>query len=66
MQPVPLKYLRGYPEPLQAQVRQLLADGGVAPVLAATFPLAAAADAHRLMESSRHIGKIVLTLGAAS
>ena len=33
MQPVPLKYLRGYPEPLQAQVRQLLADGGVSPLL---------------------------------
>ena len=27
----------------------------------ATFPLAKAADAHRLMESSAHIGKIVLT-----
>jgi NADPH2:quinone reductase len=29
-------------------------------VIAATFPLARAADAHRLMESSAHIGKIVL------
>jgi NADPH:quinone reductase-like Zn-dependent oxidoreductase len=26
-----------------------------------TFPLSAAADAHRLMESSAHIGKILLT-----
>ena len=38
MQPVPLKDLRGYPEPLQAQVRQLLADGGVAPLLRRKYP----------------------------
>jgi predicted metal-dependent hydrolase len=38
VQPVPLKYLRGYPEPLQAQVRQLLADGGVAPLLRRKYP----------------------------
>ena len=44
----------------------LLTSGTVAPVVAATFPLAAAAEAHRLMESSRHIGKIVLTTGQAS
>ena len=35
--------------------------GSVAPIIHATFPLAKAADAHRLMESSAHIGKIVLT-----
>jgi putative PIG3 family NAD(P)H quinone oxidoreductase len=34
--------------------------GSVRPVIHATFPLAAAADAHRLMESSAHVGKIVL------
>lgn len=38
MQPIPLKYLRGYPEPLQAQVRQLVADGGVAPLLRRKYP----------------------------
>jgi predicted metal-dependent hydrolase len=38
VQPVPLKYLRGYPEPLQAQVRQLLADGGVSPLLRRKYP----------------------------
>jgi NADPH:quinone reductase-like Zn-dependent oxidoreductase len=31
--------------------------------MAASFPLAEAAKAHALMESSDHIGKIVLTLG---
>ena len=34
--------------------------GAVRPLIHATFPLAAAADAHRLMESSTHVGKIVL------
>ncbi|OPL12877.1 MAG: NAD(P)H-quinone oxidoreductase [delta proteobacterium MLS_D] len=36
--------------------------GEIRPVMAARFPLAAAADAHRLMESGGHIGKIVLTV----
>ncbi len=39
----------------------LLAAGRVRPVIHATFPLAEAAEAHRLMETSNHIGKIVLT-----
>ena len=37
-----------------------LAGGRLKPHLFATFPLAAAGEAHRLMESSRHIGKIML------
>lgn len=44
------------------KVWPLLDNGVLAPVINATFPLARAADAHRLMESSEHIGKIVLTL----
>ncbi len=44
------------------KVWPLLDNGVLAPVINATFPLAQAADAHRLMESSEHIGKIVLTL----
>ncbi len=32
------------------------------PVVTATFPLAKASEAHKLMESSQHCGKIVLTL----
>jgi NADPH:quinone reductase len=40
----------------------LLAAGRVRPVIHATFPLAEAAEAHRLMETSNHIGKIVLTV----
>ena len=40
----------------------LLAAGKVKPIIFKTFPLREAAQAHALMESSAHIGKIVLTL----
>jgi NADPH2:quinone reductase len=40
----------------------LLSSGRVKPIIHATFALADAADAHRLMESSSHVGKIVLTM----
>jgi NADPH2:quinone reductase len=48
---------------LKAKVWPLLDAGKCPPVIHATFPLAQAAEAHRLMESSAHIGKIVLTVG---
>jgi putative PIG3 family NAD(P)H quinone oxidoreductase len=38
-------------------------EGRLKPVIHATFPLAQAAEAHRLMESGDHVGKIVLTTG---
>ena len=47
---------------LRRHVLPLLADGRVTPVIDATFPLERAGDAHRRMESSEHVGKIVLTL----
>ena len=43
----------------------LLESGRVRPVIHATFPLAAAAEAHRLMESGSHIGKIILNFGSS-
>lgn len=46
---------------LKAKVWPLLAGGKVKPVIHATFPLEKAAEAHALMESSKHIGKILLT-----
>ncbi|MEO6353845.1 MAG: NAD(P)H-quinone oxidoreductase [Burkholderiaceae bacterium] len=45
---------------LQQQVWPLLESGAVKPVIFQTFPLAQAAQAHSLMESSTHIGKIML------
>lgn len=50
---------------LADRVWPLIAEGRIKPVIFETFPLARAADAHRLMESSRHIGKIVLAVDAA-
>ena len=46
---------------VEANVWPLLTAGRVAPIIDRTFPLTAAADAHRRMESGEHIGKIVLT-----
>jgi NADPH2:quinone reductase len=48
--------------PLREKVWPLLEQGKVKPLIHATFPLAEAAAAHRLMESSAHIGKIILTV----
>ena len=47
---------------LLAEVWPLLDSGSCAPVIHGVFPLDQVADAHRLMESSAHIGKIVLTV----
>ena len=47
-------------EALRAQVWPLLDAGRVAPVMDSDFPLADASKAHDRMESSGHIGKIVL------
>lgn len=48
---------------LEAQVWPLLAAGRVAPVIDAEFPLVEAAEAHARLETSAHIGKIVLAVG---
>src|SRR6266851_2738849 len=45
---------------LRQHVWPLLEPGAVKPIIHATFPLRAAAEAHRVMESSAHIGKLVL------
>lgn len=45
---------------LRRKLWPLLEKGDIAPIIHETFPLSRAADAHALMESSAHIGKIVL------
>jgi NADPH2:quinone reductase len=47
---------------LEQKVWPLIAAGTVKPIIDRTFPLAEASAAHALMESSAHIGKIVLTV----
>ena len=46
---------------LHQHVWPLLERGAVAPIIHETFPLERASEAHALMESSTHIGKIILT-----
>jgi threonine dehydrogenase-like Zn-dependent dehydrogenase len=50
---------------LQREVWPLLEQGRVKPIVYRTFPLAEAAAAHQLMESSEHVGKIVLVTGGS-
>lgn len=47
---------------LKTQVWDLLNTGKIKPVIHSTFPLAKAQQAHQLMESSLHLGKIILTV----
>lgn len=47
---------------IEAKVLPLLREGRVKPLMDSTFPLEKAADAHRRMETSEHIGKIVLVV----
>ena len=48
---------------LEARVWPQIAAGKIRPVVRTTFDLSQAAQAHALMESSGHVGKIVLTVG---
>ena len=45
---------------IEARVMPLVREGRIKPLIDSTFPLEKAADAHRRMETSEHIGKIVL------
>ena len=45
---------------VREHVWPLIAAGRVRPVVHRTFPLAQAADAHRLLEAGTNIGKVLL------
>ncbi|MFF4264766.1 NAD(P)H-quinone oxidoreductase [Streptomyces virginiae] len=47
---------------VREHVWPLLAAGRIHPVVHATFPMAEAAEAHRVLESSSHVGKLLLTV----
>ncbi|MGZ8191268.1 MAG: NAD(P)H-quinone oxidoreductase [Methylococcaceae bacterium] len=52
----------GIANKLYSNVWPLLASGKIKPIIHSTFALNDAAEAHKLMESSQHIGKIILEL----
>jgi NADPH2:quinone reductase len=47
---------------LRREIWPFIAAGKIKPVIDSTFPLADAAKAHARMETSAHVGKIVLTV----
>jgi putative PIG3 family NAD(P)H quinone oxidoreductase len=62
MRPRTAEEKRAIRDELRDQVWPLLANGTVAPVIHSVMPFDQVAEAHRLMETSSHIGKIVLDL----
>ena len=50
----------GIAQKLRAQIWPLIESGEIKPLIAARFPLADVVESHKLMESSKHIGKIIL------
>lgn len=63
LRPRPVEFKAYIAGRLKERVWPLLASGEVKPVIYQTFPLEQAAQAHALMESSAHVGKIMLTVG---
>jgi NADPH2:quinone reductase len=61
LRPRPVAFKAAIAAALRERVWPMLASGTIRPVVHATFAAADAAAAHTLMESNRHIGKIVLT-----
>jgi NADPH2:quinone reductase len=47
---------------LREKIWPLIEAGKIKPEIYKTFPLEQASEAHRLMETSQHIGKLVLTV----
>ena len=60
LRPRPVAFKAAVARQLQEKVWPLIEAGKIKPVIFKTFPLAQAAEAHALMESSTHVGKIML------
>ena len=60
LRPRSVAYKSALAHDLRAEVWPLIAAGRIKPVVYQVFPAAQAAQAHALMESSAHVGKIVL------
>jgi NADPH2:quinone reductase len=60
--PRPVEFKGKLARALREKIWPLIEAGRIKPEIYKTFPLAQASEAHRLMETSQHIGKIVLTV----
>ena len=61
LRPRPIAFKTAIAQSLRERVWPLLVQGHIKPVIHQVFPASEAAAAHTLMESNRHIGKLVLT-----
>ncbi|MDP3351202.1 MAG: NAD(P)H-quinone oxidoreductase [Hydrogenophaga sp.] len=61
LRPRPIAFKAAIAQALRERVWPLLVQGQIKPVIHQVFPASEAAAAHTLMESNRHIGKLVLT-----
>lgn len=62
LRPRPVEFKGHIARNLREKIWPLIEAGRIKPEIYKTFPLEQAAEAHRLMESSQHIGKLVLTV----
>jgi len=62
LRPRPVEFKGRIARKLREKIWPLIDAGRIKPEIYKTFPLAQAAEAHRLMESSQHIGKLVLSV----
>ncbi len=62
LRPRPVEFKGAIARRLKEVIWPLIEAGKIKPEIYKTFPLAQASEAHRLMETSQHIGKIVLTV----
>ena len=60
LRPRPVAFKQDIAQKLRQRIWPLLESGKIKPVIFKTFPLEQAAQAHALMESSTHVGKIML------
>ena len=60
LRPRPISFKQDVAQKLRQRIWPLLESGKIKPVIFKTFPLEQAADAHALMETSTHVGKIML------
>lgn len=63
LRPRPVAFKQDIAHKLRERIWPLLEAGRIKPVIYRTYPLEQAADAHALMESSEHVGKIMLNVG---